>query len=199
MTTLQIHRPNLGVCADDHPSNAQATSKLMTITQLPVFKPHLSVYAGNYHTNTSVLATSQCLHWWPTHHYNDVIMSGMASQITSLTFVYSTVYSGAYQRKHQSSASLAFVRGIHHGPVNSPHKWPVTWKMFQFDDVIMQKPHLNVYTDYHHTVVTCQWLHRWSPHKSHISVYVLMTNTQMWAFWPHLSAYADAYPTIANV
>ena len=61
----------------------------------------------------------------------------MSSQITSLTFVYSTVYSDADQRKHQSSASLAFVRGIHRGPVNSPHKWPVTRKMFPFDDVIM--------------------------------------------------------------
>ena len=59
------------------------------------------------------------------------------SQITSLTIVYLTVYSGAYQSKHQSSASLAFVWGIHRGPVNSPHKWPVTRKMFPFDDVIM--------------------------------------------------------------
>ena len=50
----------------------------------------------------------------------------------------STVYSDADQRKHQSSASLAFVRGIHRGPVNSPHKWPVTRKMFPFDDVIMK-------------------------------------------------------------
>ena len=40
-------------------------------------------------------------------------MGATASQITSLTIVYSTAYSGAYQRKHQSSASLAFVRGIH--------------------------------------------------------------------------------------
>ena len=40
-------------------------------------------------------------------------------------------------RKYQSSASLAFVRGIHRWPVNSPHKWPVTRKMFPFDDVIM--------------------------------------------------------------
>ena len=59
-------------------------------------------------------------------HYNSVIMSSMASQITSLTIVYSTVHSGADQRKHQSSASLAFVRGIHRWPVNSSHKWPVT-------------------------------------------------------------------------
>ena len=64
-------------------------------------------------------------------------MDAIASQITSLTIVYSTVYSDADQRKHQSSASLAFVRGIHRWPVNSSHKWPVTRKMFPFDDVIM--------------------------------------------------------------
>ena len=71
-------------------------------------------------------------------HYNDVRMSTVASQITSLTNVYSTVYSDADQRKHQSSASLAFVWGNHRGPVTSPHKWPVTRKMFPFDDVIMR-------------------------------------------------------------
>ena len=57
-------------------------------------------------------------------------MDAMASQITSLTIGYSTVYSGADQRKYQSAASLAFVRGIHRQPVNSPHKCPVTRKMF---------------------------------------------------------------------
>ena len=82
-------------------------------------------------------------------HYNDVIMGAIASLITSLTIVYASVYSSAYQRKHQGSASLAFVRGIHRG-----HKWPVTaenvsirWrhheipemgKVFQCQDVIMQ-------------------------------------------------------------
>ena len=97
-------------------------------------------------------------------HDNDVIMGAIASQITSLTIVYSTVYlagstnplrasrpatsasvwvsratvySDANQRKHQSSAPLAFVRGIHRRPVNSLHKGPVTRKMFPFDDVIM--------------------------------------------------------------
>ena len=70
-------------------------------------------------------------------HYGDVIMGAIASQITSLTIVYSTVYSDVDQRKHQSSASLAFVRGIHRRPVNSPHKWPVKRKIFPFDDVIM--------------------------------------------------------------
>ena len=69
---------------------------------------------------------------WHYNGYDDIV-----SQSTSLTIVYSIVYSDADQRKHQSSASLAFVRGIHQGPVNSPHKWPVTQKMFPFDDVIM--------------------------------------------------------------
>ena len=78
-------------------------------------------------------------HWqtnWYEHH-KDVIISAMASQITSLTIVYSTIYSGADQGKHQSSASLSFVRGIHRWPVNSPHKGQVTRKMFPFYDVIM--------------------------------------------------------------
>ena len=65
-------------------------------------------------------------------------MGAMASQITSLPIVYSTVYSDADQRKHQSSATLAFVWGIHRWPVNSPHKWPVTRKTFRFDDVILR-------------------------------------------------------------
>ena len=64
-------------------------------------------------------------------------MSEIASQITSLTIVYSTVHLGADQSKHQSSASLAFVREIHRWPVNFPHKWPVTRKKIPFDDVIM--------------------------------------------------------------
>ena len=71
------------------------------------------------------------------NHYSDVIMGVMASQITSLTIVYSTVYSGADQRRHQSSASLAFVRGIHRWPVNSPHEGPVTRNMVPFDDIII--------------------------------------------------------------
>ena len=70
-------------------------------------------------------------------HYDDVIMTMLASQITRLTVVYSIVYSGVNQRKHQSSASLAFVREIHRGPGNFPHKWPVTREMFPFYDVIM--------------------------------------------------------------
>ena len=75
--------------------------------------------------------------WVITKHYSDVIMGAMASQIISLTIVYSTVYSGTDQWKYQSSASLAFVRRIHRWPGNSPQKWRVTLKMFSFDDVIV--------------------------------------------------------------
>ena len=78
-------------------------------------------------------------YWIHIYYYCDVTMGAMAFQNTSLAIVYSTVYSDADQRKHQSSASLAFVRGIHRWPANSPHKWPVTRKMFPFDDVIMRR------------------------------------------------------------
>ena len=102
-------------------------------------------------------------------HYSDTIMSAMAFQITSLTIVYSIVYSGADQRKNQSSASMAFVRGIHRSPLNSPHKWPVTREMFPFDDVIvlieiggtsgrdfedLRLPILSVHRDYTITSIT---------------------------------------------
>ena len=75
--------------------------------------------------------------YWHLAHYNGIIMGAIAFKITSLMIVYSIIYSYADQRKHQNSASMAFVRGIHRGPVNFPHKWPVTRKMFPFDDVIM--------------------------------------------------------------
>ena len=69
-------------------------------------------------------------------HYSDVITGAIESQINSLIIIYSTVYSDADPRKHQSSVSLAFVRGIHRGPVNSPQKGPVTRKMFPFDHAV---------------------------------------------------------------
>ena len=80
-----------------------------------------------------VSATARVFSGWRIH-YNDVEMSGMAFPITSLTIVYSTVYSSADQRQHQCSASLAFIRGIHRWPVNSQHKGQVTRKMFPFDN-----------------------------------------------------------------
>ena len=95
-----------------------------------------------YHTEsqwpqTNVVQSPWCLQQFPCL-YISVTMSVMASQITSPAIVCSSVInSGAYQRKHQSSASLAFVWGIHRWPVISPHKGPVTRKMVPYDDVIM--------------------------------------------------------------
>ena len=71
-----------------------------------------------------------CLQMPVYRHYSDAITNTMASQIISLTIVYSTIYSAADQSNHQSSASLAFVQVIHRSPVNSRHKGPVTRKMF---------------------------------------------------------------------
>ena len=70
-------------------------------------------------------------------HYSDIMMSAMASQITSVSIVCSTVCLGAQQRKHQSSVSLAFVRGIHWWLVDSPHKGPVTRNIFPVADVFL--------------------------------------------------------------
>ena len=77
-----------------------------------------------------VLNKSWWIHHWLWNHNSDVIMSVMVSQITSILIVSSNVCSGTDQRKHQSSTSVASVRGIHRWPVNSPHKGPVTRKMF---------------------------------------------------------------------
>ena len=101
----------------------------------------LTWHQGNACLHTQLLKMSIEYVWL---HYDDVIMSEIASQITSLTIVYSIVHSGTDQSKHQSSASLAFVWEIHRWPVNFPHKWPVTRKMFPFDDVIMECGVLNV-------------------------------------------------------
>ena len=83
-------------------------------------------------------------------------MGVMASQITSLTFVYSTVYPSAGQRKHQNSASLAFVQGNLRWLVSSPHKWPVKRKMFPFDDVIIQQVR---YTNFPWALYVITWIH----------------------------------------
>ena len=110
----------------------------------------------------------------------------MASQITSLTIVYSTVYPGANQRKHQSSKSLAFVRGIHRWPVNSPHKRPVTRKMFPLDGVIMDKTRLLFF------VLNVSWNHvekRWiitdlynylTPQSQFLNKYWFTCDTNQW-------------------
>ena len=70
-------------------------------------------------------------------HYNAVMMGAIASQITSLTIVDSTVYSDADQRKRQSSTSLAFVRGIHRWPCSTDQleNTPKTWDIDFYSDL----------------------------------------------------------------
>ena len=118
-----------------------------TVAYLAPWSAYITIFKQSYlHSNTAHIRTRAVSSFkaeeMPTMnhidwtYYNDVIMGTMASQITSLTIVYSTVYSRRKSKKHQSSTSMAFVRGIHRWPVNSPHKGPVTRIMFPFDDVI---------------------------------------------------------------
>ena len=123
--------------------------RLISTMRFPMLVRHLYIESGPWIAATMVLAMlvkiilglapfCQGVFWFGMNknimsaHYSDVIMIAKASQITSLTIVYTTVYSGADKRKHQSSASLAFVQGIHWWPVNSLHKRPVMWMMFPF-------------------------------------------------------------------
>ena len=123
-----------------HKSSA-SLAFVRSIHRRPVNSPHKGPVTRKMFPFDDVIM--MIFFWWriqrehDVYHYDDVIMTMLASQITSLTVVYSIVYSGVDQSKHQSSASLAFVQEIHRGPVNFPHKWPVTRKMFSFDDVIM--------------------------------------------------------------
>ena len=85
---------------------------MQTIVSWPNPKQWIIVHTSDAYI-FSQSSQEKWVNWKHTAHYNDVIMITIASQITSLTVVYSTVYSNADQRKHQSSASLAFVWGIH--------------------------------------------------------------------------------------
>ena len=117
------------------------------------------------------------LHWifsWQ-FHYNDVIMGAVVSQITRFAIIYSIVYSGANQRKHQSSASLAFVRGIHRWSVKTPYKGPVTRKVYPFDDVIMFESPLNVNLDSYN---------RWNMFLGHIWSTTLSSVYQVYTHMP---------------
>ena len=98
---------------DYHPNNMQTRFQESDIQHKHILKQRFKndwlIHVASDHLSIAIFSI----------HYNDVIMSTMPSQITSLTIVYSAVYSYADQRKHQSSASLAFARGIHRWPVNS--------------------------------------------------------------------------------
>ena len=91
-----------------------------------------------YIESSSCSGTNSSYRWRvKLQHYSDVIMSTMASQITSVSIICWTIYSVVEQRKHQSSVSLAFVREIHQWLVDSPHKGLATRKMFPFDGIVM--------------------------------------------------------------
>ena len=105
-------------------------------------------------------------------HYIDVIMGALACQITGLMIVYSTVYSGADQRKHQSPASLAFVRGIHQWPVNSPHRASnaenvsIWWRHHELEKSVPQRLVWNVFHRRRISILMVKivlvwWLRRW--------------------------------------
>ena len=93
------------------------------------------LYVFNLCDGISYSCTSLCC--WIGAHYSDVIMSAAASLITGVSMVWLIVWLGADQRKHHSSGSQVFARGIHRWPMNSPHKGPVMRKRFPFDDVII--------------------------------------------------------------
>ena len=76
----------------------------------------------DYFTGIWDLRLPHC-QWSNLEHYSDVIMGTMASQVTSLTIVYSTVYLGTDKKKHQSLASLALVRGIHRWILRTKGQW----------------------------------------------------------------------------
>ena len=148
VTGLRVRGSHLGLANSPH--KGSVTWKMFPFNDIIMYTRVICFCYGSWHNH--ILQLIETLHFMYNFlvgvcklHYCDVIMGAVASQITSLTIVYSTIYSDADQRKHQSSASLALVREIHRGPVNSPHKWPVMHKMFPFDDVIMISnfgPHL---------------------------------------------------------
>ena len=84
-------------------------------------------------------------------------MRAMASQFTGVTIVCSTVGSGTDKRKHQSSISLVFVWGFHRWPVNSPHKRPVTWKMFPLMRSSYSHVKFHTWRAEHYKIVFWQW------------------------------------------
>ena len=119
------------------------------LCEMPSSWSNLSIDWGNGLAKNMQQAIYQTL-FNRDDHYIDIILGAIASQITSLTIVYSTVYLGVYQRKHQRATSLAFVSGNHRWPVNSSHKGPVTRKMFPFDDVIRV-------IVYQNSLISCHW------------------------------------------
>ena len=100
----------------------RSDDRLIFTMEIPIHGKTVFIWRRD-HADPVMTLVGSCICMWPLHegisprkpilHYDDVIMTMLASQITSLMVVYSIVYSGVNQRKHQSSASLAFVREIH--------------------------------------------------------------------------------------
>ena len=131
--------PLLGEYIDPHKTQVMRTFDIVLL---------LTLTSSCEHTvESSVIWDALTLTRGHCNHCNDVIMRAMASQITGATSVYSTVCSGADQRKHRISASLAFVRGIHRSPVNSPHKGQQRGKCFYLMNTDKEKvlPYLHIW------------------------------------------------------
>ena len=137
--TLQHILPAVNICPTMYSSNI-LRGRYVIVPQLVCIRPVHVVFLRQYTRDTVVTFLRRPHERTTTWHYSDVIMSAMASQITGVWTVSPAVCSGADQRKHQSSTSLAFARGVHRWPVDSPHKGSATRKMFLFDDVIMSLP-----------------------------------------------------------
>ena len=152
--TLLLRHVSAGIAAVT--DILQGVRKIMRYTLVPLLiKCTFLCHGYNFHTVSRNNIINKCFtSWvfdifmrhsqWPhsklAHeilHYSDVIMGVIASQITGVSIVCSPVSSGADLRKLQSSASLAFARGILRWPVTSSYKGPVARKMFPFDDVII--------------------------------------------------------------
>ena len=121
------------------PENANTTG-LLGVRNGDIYDDFILPDGSNITLNDSNIITLSDIHKWGLeceYYYNDVIMGAMASKISSLTIVCSTVYSAADQRKHQKVRVPGLCAGNSRGPVNFPHKWAVTRKVFPFVDVIM--------------------------------------------------------------
>ena len=126
-------------------------------------------YNGNLHTWKDSLY-SQTGSWWCIYmviiglaviNCSDVIIGTVTSQISGVSIACSTVCSGVGQRKHQSSASRTFVRGVLWSPVDVPHKGPVTRKMLPFNDVTKLSRCWLLLTKLSEKQLTCRKHHRW--------------------------------------
>ena len=160
-TSQQLHRWSLGMDKWLHPTlyNGFNYLSMLGLKVHPVSKrDHLWKTKTGFSCIVDTMlidALSAC--FARDTHYSHVTMSAMASQITSVTTAYFTVCSDADQRKHQSSASLAFVTGIHRWPVNSPHKGPVRRKRFPFHGVIMSSHSIGQdYVKYY--ILSTRWM-----------------------------------------